>query len=510
MSKKRKRLSRLTGEIIEIKGRKCIGCSACGITCAKVTKIAVLKLSEGSRKVAQPKKGTFSSTGCIYCGQCTLMCPTGAIDAQNNIDKVKTALAENKYTVATFAPATKVTLGEEFLLPIGTNVAGLVVTSARKLGFKKVFETDFGADMTVVEESKELQDRIEKKGVLPMFTSCCPAWIRWVDLFNRSIIPNLSTCKSPQQMMGATIKTYFAEINNINPKDIFVVSVKPCTAKKFEATLEGMGRDGYKDIDVVLTVREYAELLKQNGIDLVTLESQNPDKVMGEYTGGAIIFGASSGVMSAAIRNFAYNLGVKDIPLVDYSSFKNLEGFNGVRYGVFHVGDIKLNVAVVSGTANVKAFLESDRWKEFHFIEVMACPGGCINGGGTPKIEKKSNINENLCITCGTCIENCPVGAIDSGVGGYAKLNIEKCVGCTLCSNICRSNAINMNLYDKNTKELLKESYINIRTKGLSAIDKNLKFRVSAENVELQNMYKNYIGEVGGVKAEDLLHRSYK
>ncbi len=507
--KKSKKLTRVQEDnIIQINKKKCIGCTACAFTCAQETKISVLKAVDNGRWTIEPKKGTFGASGCIYCGQCTLDCPTTAINVRNDLALVKEALNSKKYLILTAAAAVKSTLGEEFDLQIGTNVAGKIAPSAKKIGFQNVFDTDFGADMTVIEESTELIKRIANKENLPMFTSCCPAWVRYAELFKPNILKNISTSKSPQQMMGASIKTYFADTYNILPTNIFVVAVKPCTAKKYEAQRDEMGREDYKDIDVVLTIREYSQLLKENGIDITAIPDEKSDLFMGEYTGAAVIFGASGGVMQATLRT-VNNYLKGDVATIENIKFNLIDGYKDIKEATVTLGGKTYKVAIVNGLKEIEKFLNGDKWKEYLFIEVMACTGGCINGGETPIIQKKSEINENLCIACGTCIENCPVGAISYNVRGRAEVQKDKCVGCKLCSNICRAMAIKMLYYDKSIDKPLEENYINLRVNILKNIDKGSKTRISDENKNLQNMYKNYMGEPDGEKANTLLHTSY-
>ncbi|NSB89065.1 [FeFe] hydrogenase, group A [Clostridium saccharobutylicum] len=494
--------------IIQMNKKKCIGCTACAFTCAKETKISVLKAVDNGRRTVDPKQVTFGASGCIYCGQCTLACPTTAINVRNDVSLVKEALNSGKYLILTAAPAVKATLGEEFSLPIGTNVGGKIAPSAKKMGFQNVFDTDFGADMTVIEEGTELIKRIVSKENLPMFTSCCPAWVRYVELFHPEILKNVSTSKSPQQMMGASIKTYFADTYNVLPTNIVTVSVKPCTAKKYEAQRDEMGRNGYKDIDIVLTIREYAQLLKEKGINITAIPDESSDPFMGEYTGAAVIFGASGGVMQATLRTVA-NYLKGDVAEVNNIKFNKIDGYEDIKESIISLGGENYKVAIVNGLKEIEKFLSGRKWKEYLFVEVMACPGGCINGGGTPRIEMKSKINEKLCIACGTCIENCPVGAIQYNAQGRAEAQKDKCVGCKLCSNICRSEAIKMQYYDKATNKPLEENYIKLRTDVLKNIDKESKIRISDENENLQNMYKNYMGEADGEKANALLHTNY-
>ncbi|MGG5461338.1 [FeFe] hydrogenase, group A [Clostridium sp. B9] len=514
MSKKNlkfKKFNRTPNETIYIKPKKCIACSACALTCTKSTKISVLRLSLPNQKVIEPKKETFNKSNCIYCGQCTLFCPTGAINSLNPEEEILKAKEENKYMVAIFAPSLKATLGEEFNLPIGTDVSSKLSTSARLAGFNQVFETDFGADLTVVEEAKELEQRIKTNGILPMFTSCCPAWIKWAERFRPDLLPYISTCKSPQQLLGATIKTYFAEKNNLPPSDIFVTSIKPCTAKKFEALRDGMGRDGYQDVDAVFTVREYAKYLKEKGIDLRDIPDTEPDDLLGDASGGAAIFGNAGGVLRSTLRTLAYYLGdsSENIDAISNTKLNYLNGFDGVKVINYKINNLDIKAAAVSGISNLINFLNSGEWKNYHFIEVMACPGGCVNGGGTPKVSKKAKVIEPLCISCGTCIENCPVGAIEFSSKRTARVSPPSCVGCTLCNNLCRSNAININYFDKSNNSLLEESYITLRQNVLENFDLNSKVRLPHENKDIKELYLSYLGDIGGPKAKSILHIEY-
>jgi len=341
-----------------------------------------------------------------------------------------------------------------------------------------------------------------------MFTSCCPGWVRYAELFHPEILKNISTSKSPQQMMGASIKTYFADTYNILPTNIVTVSIKSCTAKKYEAQRDEMGRNGYKDIDVVLTIREYAQILKEKGIDITAIPDEGPDPFMGEYTGAAVIFGASGGIMQATLRTVV-NCLKGDVSETEDIEFNKIDGYEDIKEATVNLSGNKYKVAIVNGLKEIEKFLGGGKWKEYLFIEVMSCNGGCINGGGTPRIEKKSQIDENLCIACGTCIENCPVAAIEYNVRGRAEVQKEQCVGCKLCSNICRAMAIKMQYYDKATNSPLEKDYIRLRTNVLKNIDKGSPIRISDENENLQNMYKNYMGEPDGEKANSLLHTNY-
>ncbi|MCX7726953.1 MAG: [FeFe] hydrogenase, group A, partial [Chitinispirillaceae bacterium] len=310
------------------------------------------------------------------------VCPTGALTEQSSIDVVEAALNDpEKYVVVQHAPSISVSLGEEFGLPAGFDVCGSLNAALRNLGFKKVFDTSFSADLTIMEEASELVQRIKNGGILPMFTSCSPGWIKFIEHNYPEFIPNLSTCKSPQQMMGAIIKTYFAQKEGIAPEKIFSVSIMPCTAKKFESQRPEMVRDGITDIDAVLTTRELVSLLKKKGIILDKLDKEEADTPFGFRSTAGKIFGATGGVMEAALRTAYHLITGKELESLD---FKEVRGLKGIKEAEVVIGNIRIGVAVASGLSNAKKLLEQIKSgrKDLHFIEVMTCPGGCIGGGG--------------------------------------------------------------------------------------------------------------------------------
>ena len=326
----------------------------------------------------------LGDVACVSCGQCIVNCPTGALREKDQIDEVVAAIADpKKHVVVQTAPSVRAALGEEFGMPIGTNVEGKMVAALRRLGFDKVFDTDFGADMTIMEEAHEFIDRVQNGGVLPLITSCSPGWIKFCEFYYPELLPNLSSCKSPQQMQGALIKTWYAETHNIDPKDIVSVSVMPCTAKKFEISRDDENAAGVPDVDVVLTVRELARMIKRANIDLTMLPDEKFDPTMDVSTGAAVIFGATGGVMEAALRTAADLLEGKDLESIEYKEIRGTEGF---KEAVYKVAGMDVKVAVVSGLSNADALLKKVRAGEadYHFIEVMCCPGGCVNGGGQP------------------------------------------------------------------------------------------------------------------------------
>ncbi len=366
---------------------KCILCRRCISACEDVQKIGVIGLVNRGfeTQVSCAFDRPLGDVACISCGQCIVACPTGAIHEKDQVGEVTKALEDpSKFVVVFSAPSIRATLGECFGMPIGTDVTGKMATSMRRLGFDGVFDTNFSADLTIVEEAHELIDRIQNGGTLPLITSCSPGWIKFCEHYYPEMIPNLSTCKSPQQMFGAIVKTFYAQKNNLDPKNIVCVSIIPCTAKKFEIGRPDQDAAGVPDVDIALTTREYARLVKLAGIDFVNLPDGDFDHPLGASTGAAVIFGTTGGVMEAALRTAVSALtGKEDDSMI---VFNEVRGGDGIRTATYKVAGMDINVAVASGTGNARKLLERIKAGEkFHFIEIMGCPGGCINGGGQPQ-----------------------------------------------------------------------------------------------------------------------------
>ena len=365
---------------------KCILCGRCVRVCEEIQGVSAIDfVGRGSKtRIAPAFESGLNVSTCINCGQCVVACPTGALTEKSAVKDVMDALNDpDRYVVVQHAPSISVTLGEEFGLKPGTDVDGLMVAAFRRMGFKRVFDTSFSADLTIMEEGSELVSRIKNGGPLPMMTSCSPGWIKFVEQYYPDMLQNVSTCKSPQQMMGAIIKTHFAQREGIDPGKIFSVSVMPCTAKKFEAQRPEMGREGYADIDEVLTTRELAQMIRTMGLDLSTLEPDTADTPFGERTTAGKIFGASGGVMEAAIRSAYFLITGEEL---EDLNVKAVRGFDGVKEARVQVGDLEIGVAVASGLGNARKLLDEVRQglRDIHFIEIMTCPGGCIAGGGQP------------------------------------------------------------------------------------------------------------------------------
>lgn len=365
---------------------KCILCRRCLTVCSQVQDVwSIAPIGRGFKTVIAPAgKDPLIESPCVQCGQCINVCPTGAITEKNDIAKVWKALEDPTiHTVIQVAPAVRVAIGEEFGLDPGTPVTSQMVSALKRLGFDRVFDTNFAADLTIMEEGNELLQRIEHNGKLPMITSCSPGWINYLEYFYPQLITHLSTCKSPQQMFGAVIKTYYAQITNIPAEKIFTISAMPCTAKKYESQRPEMCSSGYRDVDAVLTTRELGTMLREVGIDLVTCNQETFDEPFGLGSGAGAIFGNTGGVMEAALRTI-YEL-VTGKALEDIT-FHQVRGLEGVKEAQIMLEDMELRVAVVHGLGNVKDILEDIMHDKspYHFIEIMCCPGGCIGGGGQP------------------------------------------------------------------------------------------------------------------------------
>jgi NADH-quinone oxidoreductase subunit G len=378
---------------IVLEPRKCVVCGRCIQVCQQMQNVWALSMLERGfdTRVSPAGDIALADSPCVNCGQCSAHCPTGAIIENDETSKVWQALSDpKKYCIVEIAPAVRVAIGEAFGYPIGENLTAKLYAALRRMGFHAIFDTNFGADGTIVEEASEFVERfVHKKGKLPLITSCCPAWVDFMEKFHPDMIEHFSSCKSPHQILGVLSKTYYARKKRIDPADIYLVSIMPCTAKKYEISRsDAMFASGYQDIDVSITTREIARMIKQAGIDFRQLDDEEPDHILGDYSGAGTIFGVTGGVMEAALRTaYDYITGGK-LKNVD---FENVRGLSGVKEGTIPVGNHSVKVAVAHGLSNVETVIDKVRKAKangeeppYHFIEVMACPGGCVGGGGQP------------------------------------------------------------------------------------------------------------------------------
>ena len=427
---------------------KCILCRRCVSMCKNIQKVAVIDtVGRGFNTIVSSVFNmSLNEVPCTMCGQCINVCPVGALREKDNTQKVWEALADKDlHVVVQTAPAVRVALGEEFGMPIGSRVTGRMVTALKNLGFNKVFDTDTAADLTIMEEGTELINRIKNGGTLPLITSCSPGWIKFCEHNYPEFLNNLSSCKSPHEMFGAVLKSYYAEKTGIDPAKIFVVSIMPCTAKKFEAQRPELSSTGYADVDVVLTTRELGRMIRETGMNFKDLPDSTFDDPMGEATGAGVIFGATGGVMEAALRTVADILTGKDHKDIEYI---DVRGTEGIKEAQIDIGGLKLKAAVAHGLGNARKLMDKIKAgeAEYHFIEIMACPGGCVNGGGQP--------------------------IQPSEVRSWIDLRAE-------------------------------------RAKAIYEEDRDMAIRKSHENEKVQKLYKEYFGEPGSHKAHELLHTHY-
>lgn len=433
---------------------KCILCGRCVEACKKAQGIGILGFeNRGFKTIVGPSENrSFKNVPCIQCGQCTLVCPTGALMEKNSIPELDLALKQHKRIIAFVAPAVRAAIGEEFGLKIGTNCTGKLATAMHRLGFEKVFDLNFAADVTIMEEANEFLKRFTNHIPGPLLTSCSPGWINYIELNYPQLLDHVSTCKSPQQMMGAIIKGYYAEKHNIDPKDIFTVSIVPCTAKKGECKRKEMEVDSIRDVDCALTTRELADLIRRSGIFFDRLEDEDFDRdLIGENSGAGVIFGVTGGVMEAAIRTAYFSLTGNEIKNVD---FKPVRGLAGIKEASLKINSQTINLCVCSGMKNARMILEEINAGEskYDFVEVMGCPSGCINGGGQPLVSPSLL---------------------------------------------------------KNEKPDIWYTYKEKRAKVLYDEDKNKPIRQSHNNPDVIKLYKDYFGKPLSEKAEKYLHTTY-
>ena len=428
---------------------KCILCRRCVAACKNVQQIGAIDVINRGFESCISTVGdcSLNNVNCTFCGQCIEACPTGALHEKESINDVWAKLKDpDTYVVVQTAPAVRVALGEEFQMPIGTNVAGKMVTALKRLGFDKVFDTNIGADFTIMEEANEFIKRFKKNDNLPMMTSCCPAWVKYIESYEPDLLPHLSSCKSPHQMFGALIKSYYANKMGINPEKIYTVSVMPCIAKKFERQRPEMQNDGLYDVDNVITTRELSRMIKQANIEFEKLEDSNFDDPMGEATGAGAIFGTTGGVMEAALRTAQDTLTGKSLDKIE---FEQVRGGKGIKKATIEIAGKPIKVVAASGLSNARKILDEIKSgkADYQFVEIMACPGGCIMGGGQPIKTSKTR----------------------------SEVDVRK-----------------------------------LRADSIYSIDEKSTIRKSHENPVLKKIYEEYLEEPGSYRAEKLLHTNYR
>ena len=432
---------------LERDNAKCILCRRCVAACQQQHVAVIGANNRGfDTEIGCAFEMPLSEVACVSCGQCIVACPTGALTEKDNTQQVIDAINDpEKVVVVQTAPAVRAALGEEFGMPIGTNVEGKMVAALRRLGFDKVYDTDFGADMTIMEEANEFIDRVKNGGKLPIITSCSPGWVKFCEHYFPSLTENLSTCKSPQQMTGALIKTWFAEREGIDPNNIVSVSVMPCVAKKFEINRDDEDAAGVPDVDISITTRELARMIRRAGLNFTALPDEEFDMPLGADTGAAVIFGATGGVMEAALRTAVEKLSGEELKSLD---FTEVRGTDGIKEASYTVNGMEIKVCVVSGLANANTIMEKVKngTADYHFIEIMGCPGGCVNGGGQPI-----------------------------------------------------QHAVVRNFVDLRAR----------RAAALYEADKDMPLRKSHESEAVKRLYAEFLGEPGSHKAHEVLHTSY-
>ena len=433
---------------------KCVLCGRCVARCSNAHGNGVIGFqNRGFKTIIGPAENrSFTESPCILCGQCVNVCPTGALMEKSEIQKVDAAMKAGKYVVVQTAPAVRAALGEEFGMKIGTPVTGKMVAALKRLGFKKVFDTNYAADLTIMEEATELLGRIKNGGALPMITSCSPGWVNYAETYYGDCLDHVSSCKSPHEMMGAVLKHYYATKIGVAAEDMYVVSIMPCTAKKFEKERDALKTNGLADVDAVLTTRELGKLIKRSGINFTKLPDEEFDNdIIGEYTGAGVIFGVTGGVMEAAVRTANFVLTGKEIEGV---KFEAARGFDGIKEASLDLNGMTVNIAIAHGMKNAKVLLDQIRAGEskYHFIEIMGCPGGCVNGGGQPYVRECFLPNE------------------DADIMDTYKAK--------------RAAA----LYSEDEKQVLRQSH---------------------NNPQIKALYDEFLGEPNSHKAHELLHTHY-
>lgn len=473
MGKKKRKVSNINEDIIEINSKKCINCTTCAVRCSKNMEKAILKCGQGTKRGIRTKEENFESSGCINCGDCTVNCPTGAIHEKLQYKKVKDAMESDKYAIVIFDPLVKNVIGEEFGVNLGKDLSKELYTSARLLGFQRVYDSNIGIEINLIETAKEFYLKFEREGKSPIFTSICPSFYKWIKLYKPNILPYISSSKIPEENLAKFLREYIHEEIGIPKKNVHITLVTNC----FACIGSNKG-----DIDATMTIREYASVIKSLGMDIVALPQEECDTIINDTEINRKYFNSEEEI-KYLINILEKYIGEK----IDIESREVLDGL--IMYKV-NIKNNVVSIAILEGVANIREFIEEKKWKEYDILNIKVCKDGCLNGGGMPKVKTKSTVNEEKCIGCGSCMDVCQVKAISWSTGAVVKIDKEKCIGCGACSYICRSNAIKINYYYKSFKRFIDNSLSGLRNDNIRK--ENNKNIILLEDIKFLSLYEKF------------------